>query len=474
MDQVTTHPAPRVESADPTSRSGVFLAALVMAAIVVQLCGTMSTPAIPDMVNRLHTTGLLVGLSQAFFYLVGGLVAIIISGYSDYSDSRKLLVGSLVVMCLGLVLATFAPDIGTLIIARVLQGASGAVFPLALRILRETLSPQKFGQAMGIITAAYGGVAGVDAIVGGWLTDAYGFRAVFAAMTAFGVVTTAVVVWVVPSLPRTSPGRMDWWGATILCLSLAAIEMGIGSASNANAATIVSFLVIGLVLFVVFWNVEKRRAHPLVPTRYLRSRQAWPVLVTSILTTAGVLSVINYIVPVIGQDRHSGYGLSATMTSLIFIVPICVINVVCAPIAGNLAPRIGWRRTLWGALLCSVPVLIVLGIGLDSRWLAAITVAVLGIFGLAAALTAMNGLSVILSPQENPGLLPGINSTCFGIGASLGVALASQLATRGAPGGALSLAGFQKAMWMSVIAVALAVLTSLLISGRAAARDEKV
>jgi predicted MFS family arabinose efflux permease len=355
-------------------------------------------------------------------------------------------------------------------LARVLQAASGATFPLALRTLRETLSPKRFGQAMGIITATYGGVAGVDSILGGWLTDAYGFRSVFAAIAVFGIVATFVVARTIPPFRGTATGRMDWWGAAILCLAFTVIQAGIGSAANAPIAVAAAMVGVGLLLLGGFWLVERRRSHPLVPARYLGSRQVWPMLVTSVFTLAAFLSVVNYTIPVFTQDDQVGYALSATMSALLFIVPVCTVNLVFAPLAGRFAPRFGWRRLMRLGLAGMVPVLVIMALAVESRWLVFAAVPLLGMFACGAALTAINGLSVILSPKESPGVLPGVNSTCFGIGASLGIALAAQLSAQ--HGGAMS--SFRDALWMSAIAAALAFLASLAVGGVDADSTERV
>jgi len=461
MDQIVVVPSTSSAPLIRPHRDGVVVAAVVLAAVVYQLCATMPTPATNDMINRLHTTGAMVGLTQAVFYLVCGLVAVIVVAYSAYSDRRRLIVGCLVVTCAGLVLAAIATNVYTLMLARAMQGASGATFPLALSILRQTLPAKKFGQATGIITAAYGGIAGVDSLLAGWLTDEYGFRAIFMVIAVGGIGAVLAVARGLPALPGTAQGRMDWWGAVTLCLGLIVVEIGVGSASSAPLASVIAAVGIGLVLLVVFWLVERSRENPLVPTRALRSRKMWPLLLTSIFTLVSYISVVTFTIPVLSQNTQHGYGFSATLSALLFLVPVCAINVLLAPFAGHLAPRIGWRRLLHAGLACMIPIQVIMALGVQSRWLIFVAVPVLGTFASGAALTAVNGLSVILSPKENPSLLPGVNAVCFGIGASLGIALAGQIVTHGGS----SIAGFRDALWMSVGVGVLAFLVSLAVAG---------
>ncbi|MGB3442585.1 MAG: MFS transporter [Actinophytocola sp.] len=441
-----------------------MLTALVLVVIVVQLCNTMLSPALPDMATRLNTTTDLVGVIHGLFFMVSGLVSIAAASYSDHVDRRKLVMICLVVTCTGLAISTVAPNITVLALGRLLQAASGAFFPLALRILRETQPDHRFGRGMGIVTAAYAGATSIDVVLAGWLTDSFGFRAVLGFMTVFTLVTIVVVPMALPKLPPTQSGRMDRAGTILLCLSLTAIQMGVGMAENAGAVAAISLVAVGLALFAVFWIVEKRKSAPLIPVEYLRSRDAWPVVATSALTFTGILSVINYTMPVLSQDSDGGYGHSAIVSSLLFLVPIALVTLVASPLSGNLAPRIGWSRLLRFSLIGAVPVLIALTLAVDARveWLAVAMMALLGVFN-GMALTAANGLSVLLAPKRNRGVLPGINSTAFGLGVSLGITIAAQLIVRGSNDPHDATTGYDHALWMAVIAVALAFLASLAV-----------
>ncbi|MET9264961.1 MFS transporter [Amycolatopsis sp. NPDC004079] len=448
----------------PARARGIY-AALVLAAILGQMSGAMPTAALGDIALRLPASAASVGFAHSLCFLLGGLVSVVVASYADYSSRRRLLIGSLVVTCAGSALAAAAPDIGTLMAARVLQSASGAAFPLALRVLWETMPAQRFGRAMGIITAAYGGVAGIDSLIGGWLTDHGGFRAVFGFMTAFGLLALYSVVRAVPKSAPSREGRMDWRGAAVLCLCLAAIQAAAGMADR-PVVWLLGLAAVAALLFLVFVRVEARLPNALIPAEYLLSRQIWPMLLTSVLLLVGVLSVINYTVPLLAIFPAGGYGFSATMMTLVFMVPPCAVTVLASPLAGALAPRVGWLRLLRLSLFGVAPLIVAIALAHRSPW------AVFGLVILLAAvnsvaLTALNGLSVVLAPPGKAGVLPGINSACLGLGGSIGIALASQLSSR-PPGSGSPTAGFAAALWMAAIAAALALAVSFAVRDRRA------
>ena len=75
-------------------------------------------------------------------------------------------------MTVGCVIAALAPNIPVLFVGRVVQGVSGPVVPLCLIMLRhEVQEPKRYGTLMGVVTAVNGGVAGVDALAGGYLAS---------------------------------------------------------------------------------------------------------------------------------------------------------------------------------------------------------------------------------------------------------------------------------------------------------------
>jgi hypothetical protein len=99
-------------------------------------------------------------------------------------------------------------------------GVSGPVVPVCLLMLyHEVDDPQRYGLLMGVITAVNGGIAGIDAIAGGWLATAFGFRAVFWCIACL-LRWLVLVAWLAPESRPSPQARMDWPGVGWLVLSL--------------------------------------------------------------------------------------------------------------------------------------------------------------------------------------------------------------------------------------------------------------
>ena len=455
--------------ADATKK-GATLAALLFGVVAFQLNASMVAPAVPEIARTLRSTPSLVGISQTLFFLVGGIAGIVLTRYSDHAGRRKILIYSLVAMSVGTVVAMLAPNVAALYLGRFLQGASGSVFQITYLILRDILTPKQFGPALGLVTAISGGVGGADQFLGGMLSDHWGFRSIFFVILVVGIIAIALSRLYVPESTAVSQGSMDWPGATALSAALIFVNLGVargGSRGWSNPAA-VSLLAVALSCFVAFWFVEKHRAHPLIRTTHLKSRQIWPIVATTLATLTGIFAAINFTVVVFSQDHSAGYGMSATASALLFLSPAAAIGVLAAPITGWLAPRVGWRRLMWSGLSLSIVALLVSTMMLNHKWIVFAAFSLLGVFYNGLALTTINGLGVILSPEDAPGALPGLNGACFQIGAGLGIALVAPVVASG------TYVGYQKAMWISTAIVILALFASLWVQGAAGRHEEKI
>ncbi|MFI0465390.1 MFS transporter [Saccharopolyspora sp. 5N102] len=448
-------------------RTGLVLTALIIGVVSFQLNATMVTPAMPDIARTLGTTTDLVGLSQTMFLLIGGLAGVVLSRLSDHVGRRKVLVISLLVMSAGSLIAMLAPNIGVLIAARVLQGASGATFQLTYLILRDVLSPKQFGQALGLVTAINGGVGGLDGLAGGALADTVGFRAVFAVILGLGVIAALMAGRFVPETHAGTGGRMDWAGAVALTGALAALNLGISQGNDQGwlSPLALGLLIGGAVLLAVFWRVENRVGEPLMAARHLRSRQVWPLVATTLLALTGVFCAINFTVVLLSQDEQLGYGMNATLSALMFLAPPAVIGLASGPVAGWLAPRVGWRLVLRVGLALSIASLVFAAAFADSRWLVFAAFIGLGIGYNGLVMTTLSGLGVVLSPKESPGALPGMNGAAFGIGASLGIGIVAPTVDGG---------DYHTALWISVAVTALALVASFLIKPPSTTEGENI
>ncbi|MEN2744075.1 MFS transporter [Sinomonas halotolerans] len=440
--------------------AGILITSLLLGVLSFQLNASMVTPALPRIGEHFGAVPADVAHVQSMFFLAGAIAGPVVGRWSDFIGRRTALLLVLAVMAAGTLLCLAAPTLPVLVAGRFLQGASSAVFALSYMVLKENLHPRSFGTSVGVVAAVNGGVAGLDGYAGGLMTETLGFRSIFVVVLLLAAVAVLCILKTVPAGRPTGAGeRMDWWGAAALSVFFVCLSsfVSAGSASGWGSPGSLALLGATAASFAAFWALEKRRSSPLIAVHQLRSRQVWPVIATTVLALAGLFAIMNFTVVLLSQDSATGFGLSASLSALLFLTPAALIGVFAAPLAGWLAGRRGWVMALRLGTGLSLACAAGAALFAQHQWAVLVCVAALGVFYNGFFLTAINGLSVLLSPREAPGALPGINGASFGIGASLGVVLVAPFAGQGTE------AGYSTALWISVAITAAAFLVSLLV-----------
>ena len=447
---------------------GALMAALLAACVAFQLNASMLSPALVTIEEELNTTSAAVGLTQTAFFTAAALFSLFLPRLGDIIGRKKVLAGMLIVLTLGSVVAALAPSIEVLFIARLIQGVSGPVVPLTLIMLRVEIRDAKlYGTLMGVITAVNGGIAGIDAVAGGYLAQNHGFASVFWAMAAVGALATVLLLFLAPESTAEKKEKMDWVGVVPLVISVGTLLTAFneaGKLADANWPLVVGLIVVAVVAFAVFWKVENRTEQPLVATYLLKQRSTWALLLTTLLTMTGVFAVMNGIIPALAQDGVIGFGMGAEESAWWTLTPYALAGLIVGPIAGRLAATWGYGKVLRIGMIGSVIglTLVLLVVGSDSK-LSLLGVSLLiGITYAGIGNIMLNGLGIVLSPKENPGFLPGLNAGAFNLGAGLSFAViyAVKTATTPADGGA---GGYYGGIVAGLVILVLALAASFLI-----------
>ena len=422
-----------------------MVAALVASVISFQLNATMLGPAIRD-INTALGPDAFASMSN-YFYLSGAIANVVFIRWSDYIGRKRVLLGIMIVLCIGTVLCIVSTSLPVVLLGRVLQGGCNVTFGLAFLILRERLSGPAFGFCCGVIASINGGVGGVDALVGGFMVDHFGYRSIFVLILVVGLAAIVLAAKAVPADDpgRAASGRMDWVGAALIALTVAGIDLFLaqGGHSGWSSPIALGFIAAAIVALVGFVVVEKRVAKPLVDIDEIRSRYAWPLLVVTVLCLASFTMALSYIIPSIAENDEVGFGASAEMTALLFLTPAAVAQLISAPLIGRLAVRIGFVTVLRAGLIGAVPIGALLAIFAFDRNVVILLIPVLGFAFGGVAGTALSVLGVMQARADEPGSLPGLSNAAFGVGSSLGFAWAGPIVGQG------TVAGFHSALWIS-------------------------
>ncbi|RNE49568.1 MFS transporter [Corynebacterium alimapuense] len=449
----------------PGSEVIPLVLALLVAVFAFQLNASMLSPALATMEQELSATAAQIGLTQTAFFTAAALFSLFLPRWGDLIGRRKVLVGMMAVTAIGCVVSALAPNATILFMGRVIQGVAGPTVPLALIMLRQQVPNEKqYALLLGIITSINGGIAGIDALAGGWLAGNFGFRSIFWVMAVVcGLAVVGVRLFVSESTAEQTP-PMDWKGVAPLAVAIGALLTAFNEAGKLGEANWLLFAVlvlVGAVGIIAFWNIEKGQEHPLVTVEYMKQRRTWALLLTTLLTMTGVFAVMNGLIPNMGQDTVNGAGLSAEVVSWYTLTPYAIAGLIMGPIAGTLAAKFGYKRVLQVGLVGTViGLLAAIFISGDiNRWWLLVISIFIGVTYAGIANIMLNGLGVVSSPADNQGYLPGMNAGAFNLGAGISFAILFAVATIFADNGG----GYAAGMIAGAIIVGLAFISSLFI-----------
>ena len=460
-----------------TKRStAAVMTALLVACFAFQLNASMLSPALRLMAKELKTTDDVIGLTQTVFFTAAALFSLFLPRLGDMIGRRKLLTGMMALTAVGCALSALAGMTGSvalLFVGRVIQGVAGPTVPVCLIMLRVAVpDPKRYGTLLGVITAVNGGIAGVDALAGGWLAQNFGFGSVFWTMAVIAVLAAVAVAFLTDESLVPGDHRMDWTGTIALVVAVGAlltIFNELAKLFNANFWLVAGLFLLAALSAVAFWIQEDRTSQPLVATVYLQSRSTWALLLTTTLTMTGVFAVMNGLVPGLAQDTDYGPGLSPDVVSFWTLTPYAIAGLLMGPVSGTLAGRFGYRKVLRVGLLGTViglGAIFVISPSATPVLLLAVNVFV-GITYAGMSNIMLNGLGVVLSPSDNPGYLPGLNAGAFNLGAGISFAILPAVSVALGNG----LGGFQGAVITGLVLLALAFASSLLIPAPAVEKE---
>src|SRR6516164_294051 len=203
----------------PVPRRRIVLAACVLASSMAFIDSSVLTVALPSLRTAfgadLGTVQWVMNsylLALAALTLIGGALA------DAHGKVRMLAIGCLMFGAVSAACAV-APSLGWLIGARVIQGTAAALLtPASLALIGATYPKDERAGAIGVWAAASALTSAAGPVVGGWLTDRFGWQAVFWINPPLALLAVALL-WLSTPTDRIEPRRFDFVGATLIALS---------------------------------------------------------------------------------------------------------------------------------------------------------------------------------------------------------------------------------------------------------------
>ena len=369
-------------------------------------------------------------IASSGFLLLGGRA-------SDLLGRRRVLVVGLFLYCTASFIGGIATNPAQQLAARALQGLGGAlVFPSTLAIINVRFSEgAERNRALGVWAGA--GAAGlvIGVLLGGALTNFFGWRAVFLINVPLAGAALVAALWLIEMDGHIDRSRaFDFPGAVTVTAAISLLVVALVEGPNLGwlSSWTMILLFAGVAFGATFVIIEWRSAEPLLPLGMLRSPSLRLGLIAATLFMA-TFGVLLYFLSILLQKV---FGYDALETGFAFLLPTVVV-VAASAMAGRVVTALGLRSTMIGALAIGMGGALAIGftIGPNAAYLALVPGLVAVSIGDGAMFTAIFIAAATGISDRQQGVASGIVSTGTGVGATVGLAVLVLIAGTGGLGG---------------------------------------
>jgi EmrB/QacA subfamily drug resistance transporter len=325
------------------------LVGLMLGMLLAALDQTVVGTSLPRITAELHGFDQYTWVVTA--YLLATTVAVPIYGkLSDIYGRRVFFIGGMVIFLIGSALSGTSQNMTQLIIYRGIQGlGAGALFPIAQAIIGDIFPPSERGKWQGLFVAVFGLATIVGPLLGGYITDNWGWRWVFYVNMPVGALALVTASLTIPKLALKQRHRIDYLGSItlvlwavplLLALSLGGQTSG-GYAYNWDSQRILGLFGFAAAMLLAFVAIELIVKEPIISPRLFKSSIFSVSVLAMFLVSAGMFGAIVYL-PFFVQDV---LGQSATNSGVV-LTPMMLGFMVSSLIGGQVLSRTGRYKIL--------------------------------------------------------------------------------------------------------------------------------
>jgi EmrB/QacA subfamily drug resistance transporter len=411
----------------------IVLSVTTIGALMAAIDGNIVILALPAMMVSLHADLVQMIWVIMSYILVSSVILLALGRAADMLGRVRMYNWGFVTFTVGSVLCGISRTGVQLILARMVQGAGGAMMVVnSAALLTEVFPPNERGKALGIngITFSAGGVLGP--VLGGLILAATSWRWIFFINVPIGIVGT---IWSIRSLREISPKsegeRFDFLGALAFSVGLLALlaALTLGIQAGWTSPPILGLFALFLAMFFFFIWQERRVPNPVLDFSLFKSRvfsfSTLAAMMQSLAMFAVSFLIVFYLQAVRGYDP---------LKAALLLIPMPIVMAVVAPMSGMLADRVGARiPATIGVLIGGAALLLLLSITPYTSYLSIATG--LALMGLGGGLFYPSNTSSAMNaaPRNRLGIASAALATLRQVGMVTSLALAMAVAAGSLP-----------------------------------------
>jgi EmrB/QacA subfamily drug resistance transporter len=448
------------------TRKWFTLAAVSFGLFMIMLDNTVVNVALPAIQSDLGAklsglqwvvTGY--ALTFAALMLIGGKVA-------DAFGRRRIFVIGIAVFTLASLWCGLAESTGTLIAARVVQGAGAALMnPATLSIIAATFPPRQRGTAIGIWAGVSALALAIGPLVGGLITEHVDWSWIFFVNVPVGILAIAASFLFIDESRDETHVRLDLPGLATSAIALFSLTYGLIEANSHGwgSALILGAFALAAVMFAAFILLERHQRNPMLPLELFRSGTYVGANLVVLLVALAMFGIFFFM----SLYMQNILGYSAVQTGAAFL-PMTLLIILVAPIAGKTSDRIGSRGLMTaGMILISLQLLYFSQLGLDATFWTILPAFLVGGVGMALTMTPSAAAATRSVPVDKAGVGSAVLNAARQVGGSLGIAIMGAIVAASVgdvPSAEAFVHGFERALIVAaVIAAAGAVVAFVLV-----------
>lgn len=280
------------------------------------------------------------------FTLTSAIATPLAGGLSDTLGRRRPLLVSITIFSLASLALGFVGDMGDLIALRAVQGfGSGALIAIALTAIADLFPPLERGKAQAQAGAVWGLSAVMGPLLGGFITDHFGWRGVFVVNAPFALLA-AWFIWRYFRLtpPSSEKLNFDWMGTALVSVCVTALTLissWAGSKYEFFSPQILGLLALALASGGAYVGHAKKAAQPVLNLSLLKEKAVWTGSLLGFMLNAAMFAAVMYL-PLYMQGVR---GTSATYSGLT-LAPMMGGMIVASAVCGSLVSKTGRPKPL--------------------------------------------------------------------------------------------------------------------------------
>ena len=392
-----------------------------IATFMLLLDVTIVNVALPDIQRELNASlSSLQWVVDAYSLMLAAFL-LTAGSLGDRLGRRRVFTVGFGVFTLASFLCGISSDPTLLNLARGLQGIGAAgMFATSLALIGQEFHGKDRATAFGVWGATVGGAVAVGPLIGGVITENFGWEWIFFVNVPIGIAAMALTERKIVNVFVKDPEPIDvaglvTWSAALFLLIFGLIR---GNPEGWGSGVIVSCLVGAAVLLALFIAIELRVRHPMLDLKLFRKAAFNGVSAVAFALSAGMFAMFLYLT-IYMQGVLDFSPLEAGLRFL----PLTVLGFVVAPISGALSRRVPLRVLFGiGMTLVGIGLLLMHGVTPSSEWTTLLVGFILAGIGIGTTNPGIGQAAIAVVPVEKSGMGSGINTTFRQVGIATGVA----------------------------------------------------